>query len=69
MECRQIFKFGPSKQYVSTKMVELPIMVKGMDGKDYVLRVNTYLVEADVPFLCGKRTLENCDTHSGDHTK
>ena len=27
--------------------------------KDNVLRVFTYLVEADVPFLCGKRTIEN----------
>ena len=57
-DCHQVFRFGPSKQYVSTKMVELPIMVKGMDGKDDVLKVYTYLVEADVPFLCGKRTLE-----------
>ena len=39
-------------------MVELPMIVKRMDGKDDVLKVFTYLVEADVPFLCGKRTLE-----------
>ena len=57
-DCHQVFRFGPSKQYVSTKMVELLIMVKGMDGKDDVLKVYTYLVEGDVPFLCGKRTLE-----------
>merc|ERR1711873_44739 len=28
-----------------------------MDGKEDVLRVFTYLVDADVPFLCGKRTM------------
>merc|ERR1712112_21783 len=57
-ECNQVFRFGPSKQYSSTVMVELPMIVKRMDGKDDVLKVFAYLVEADVPFLCGKRTLE-----------
>ena len=56
-ECHQIFRFGPSKQYVSTKMVELPVIVRRMDGKEDVLRVFTYLVDVDVPFLCGKRTM------------
>ena len=37
-------------------MVELPVIVRRMDGKEDVLRVFTYLVDADVPFLCGKRT-------------
>merc|ERR1711942_514947 len=58
-ECKQVFRFGPSKQYTSTVMVELPMIVKRMDGKDDVLKVFAYLVDADVPFLCGKRTLEN----------
>merc|ERR1712112_668831 len=58
-ECNQVFRFGPSKQYTSTVMVELPMIVKRMDGKDDVLKVFAYLVEADVPFLCGKRTLDN----------
>ena len=39
-------------------MVELPLIIRRLDGKDDVLRVFTYLVEADVPFLCGKRTIE-----------
>ena len=39
-------------------MVELPLIVRRLDGKDDVLRVFTYLVEADVPFLCRKRTIE-----------
>merc|ERR1711867_46043 len=56
-ECHQVFRFGPSKQYVSKRMVELPVIVRRMDGKEDVLRVFTYLVDADVPFLCGKRTM------------
>ena len=50
--------FGPSKRYVSTSLVELPILVTRLDGKEDVLIVQTYLVDAEVPFLCGKQTLE-----------
>ena len=56
-ECYQIFRFGPSKQCVSRTMVELPVIVRRMDGKEDVLKVFTYLVDADVPFLCGKREM------------
>ena len=55
LECHQIFRFGPSKQYVGRMMVELPVIVKRMDGKEDVLKIITYLVDADFPFLCGKR--------------
>ena len=27
-DCNQIFRFGPSKQYVSNIMIELPLIVK-----------------------------------------
>ena len=57
-ECWQPFRFGPSKRYLSVKMVELPVMVTRLDGKEDVLVLHTYLVEAEVPLLCGKRTLE-----------
>merc|ERR1712089_96816 len=57
-KCYQKFRFGPSKQYVSKIMVELPIRVRRLDGKEDVLRVFTYLVDADVPFLCGKREMK-----------
>merc|ERR1712240_678503 len=56
-ECHQIFRFGPSKQHVSRTMVELLVIVRRMDGNEDVLKVFTYLVDADVPFLCGKRTM------------
>ena len=43
-------------------MVELPVIVRRMDGKEDILRVFTYLVDADVPFLCVKKTIENWDS-------
>ena len=29
-----------------------------MDGREDVLIIQTYLVDAEIPFLCGKRTLK-----------
>ena len=57
VSCNQPFVFGPSKRYVSTSLVELPILITRLDGKEDVLIVQTYLVDAEVPFLCGKQTL------------
>ena len=56
--CNQSFVFGPNKRYISKLMVELPILVTRMDGKEDVLKVQTYIVDAEVSFLCGKQTLE-----------
>merc|ERR1711873_134161 len=58
-ECHQTFKFGPSRQYVSNTMIDLPVIVRRLDGKEEVLQVYTYLIDADVPFLCGKRELKD----------
>ena len=57
-ECNQVFRFGPSRWYTSQTMVEIPLVVTRLDGREDVLTVQTYLVDADVPFLCGKWTLE-----------
>ena len=57
--CNQPFVLSPSKRYISKLMVELPILVTRMDGKEDVLKVQTYIVDAEVPFLCGKQTLES----------
>ena len=54
----QVFKFGPGKRYVSKEMMEFPVVVKGMDGKREELKIFAYVVGADVPFLIGRRTLE-----------
>merc|ERR1711895_361629 len=56
-KCHQIFRFGPSKKYVSKIMVELPVIVRRLDGKEDVLKVFTYMVDGDVSFLCGKREM------------
>ena len=59
VNCNQLFVFGPSKRYVSTSLIELPILISRLDGKEDVLVVQTYLVNAEVPFLCSKHTLES----------
>ena len=59
VSCSQPFVFGPSKRYVSTSLVELPILVTRMDGKEDVLIVQTYIVDVEVPLLCGKQTLRH----------
>ena len=51
--------FGPSKRYVSKSLIELPILITRLDGKEDVLVIQTYLVDSEVPFLCGKQTLES----------
>ena len=39
-------------------MIEKPLVVRRMDCKDDVIKIQTYLVETEVPSLYGKRTLE-----------
>ena len=59
VKCHQPFVFGPSRRYVSESLVELPVLVTRLDGREDVLIIQTYLVDAEVPFLCGKQTLES----------
>ena len=59
VSCHQPFVFGPSKRYVSTSLVEFPVLVTRLDRKEDVLVIQTYLVDAEVPFLCGKQTLKS----------
>merc|ERR1711867_150052 len=40
-KCYQIFRFGPSRQYISEEMVNLPIILKTLDGREEVLQVFT----------------------------
>ena len=58
-KCNQPFVFGPSRRYLSQTLVEIPVLVTRLDGQEDVLIIHTYLVDAEVPFLCGKQTLEN----------
>ena len=57
--CNQPFVFGPSRRYISTSKIDLPILITRKDGKEDVLTVPTYLVDTEIPFLCGKKTLED----------
>ena len=40
-------------------MVELPILITRLASSEDVLALKTYLVDAEIPFLCGKQTLQN----------
>ena len=57
--CNQPFVFGPSRRYISKLRIDLPLLITRIDGKEDVLTISTYLVDAEVPFLCGKKTLED----------
>ena len=57
-KCNQPFVFGPSRRYLSQTLVELPVLVTRLDGREDVLIIHTYLVDAEVPFLCEKQMLE-----------
>ena len=59
VKCPQPLVFRPSRRYVSESLVELPVLVSRLDGREDVLIIQTYLIDAEVPFLCGKQTLES----------
>merc|ERR1712243_111404 len=59
VRCYQKMTFGPSRQYISRLKVELPVTVQDVNGKEDTLKVQTYILEADVPFLCGKSELQD----------
>ena len=44
---------------MSKSLIELSILVTRLDGNEDVLIVQTYLVDAEVLFLCGKQTLKS----------
>ena len=53
------FVFGLLRRYISKSLIELPILMTRLDGREDVLIIQTYLMDAEVPFLCGKRTIED----------
>ena len=56
LSCYQVFRFD--KRHKSIILKELPLMVRSMEGKDYVLKAQVYVIYAVVTFLCGNKTLE-----------
>ena len=58
-ECYQVFRFGGiDKRHVSTLLIELPLLIKSMNGREYVLKAQIYVIDADIVFLYGKKTLD-----------
>ena len=54
-----MFRFGGiDKRHVSTLLIELPLLIKSMNGREYHLKAQVNVIDADVVFLCGKKTLE-----------
>ena len=40
-------------------MIELPLLLRSRNGKEYILKAMVYVIEADVVFLCGYKTVEH----------
>ena len=58
-KCYQVFSFGGNnKRDMSMLLIELPFLVRNLSGREYVLMAQVYVIDADVVFLCGKKTLE-----------
>ena len=57
--CCQVFRFGGiDKKYESKLLIELPLIVMSNKGKEEVLTVKVYIIDADVTFLIGRATLK-----------
>ena len=57
--CSQKFKFGPSKVYESTELIEIPLNVQQSDGVLTRVYLEVFVVDADnVPLLCGLNSLK-----------
>ena len=55
----EVFRFGGiNKKHVSTKMIELPLAMRSMTGKEEIFKAEVYVIDVDVAFLCGKKMLE-----------
>ena len=46
VSCHQLFVFGPSRRYISKSLAELLILVMRMDGREEILTIETYLLDA-----------------------
>ena len=53
------FRFGPGKIYQAETRYKIPFLVKSEDDTEVVLEADVYEVDASVPLLCGKDSLEN----------
>ena len=59
LKCYDVFRFEVvDKRYVSILLIEPPLLVRSMHGREYILKEQVYVIDVDVVFLCGKKTLE-----------
>ena len=50
VKCNQPFRFGPRKRYLSETLMELPVLMTKLDGREDIMIIQMYLVDAEVPF-------------------
>ena len=43
-------------------MIQLPLIMRSTIGKEEIYITKVYVIEADVAFLCGKKTIEQLDS-------
>ena len=58
MSCRQAFRFGLGKRYVSLEMIKVQIVVEQTNRSEEVLKVQTYEVYAKASFILDKKILK-----------
>jgi hypothetical protein len=62
-ECKETFKFGPSKIYEAREKVDIPTKVKTKEDKIENITVEAYIIQnEEIPLLCGKDMLEKWST-------
>ena len=58
--CFQVFRFGGlDKKHESKLLVELPLIVMSNKGREDVLKVNVYVIDADITFVVGRATIKS----------
>ena len=51
VKCHQPFVFRRSRRCISTTLIELPVLVTRLDGREDVLVIHKYLEDAELLFL------------------
>ena len=63
--CKRVFKFGLSLRYVIDTMVNILAKLLRGNGKDGVIQIQGHVIDADIPFLCGKLIMELLESMVG----
>ena len=55
-KCYQVFRFREmDKRHISTLLIEFPLLVRSMNGSEYILKAQVYVIDGDVVFFCRKK--------------